>query len=65
MIYVSMILPKRVIQMSTYYGEKLERFLSEPNTNKDLAVWHHFEIIVSKDLNEENTFKTTSESIAL
>lgn len=51
--------------MSTYYGEKLERCLSEPNTNKDLAVWHHFEIIVSKDLNEENTFKTTSESIAL
>lgn len=45
--------------------ERLEHCLSEPNTNTDLAVWHLFEIIVSKDLNEENTLKTTLESIAL
>lgn len=51
--------------MSTNDGEKLEHYPSEPNSNKDWAVWHHFEIIVSKDPNEENTLKTTLESIAL
>lgn len=51
--------------MFTNNGDKLEHYLSEPNTNKDLAVWRHFEIIVSKNLNEENTLKTTLESIAL
>lgn len=51
--------------MSSNNGEKLDHYLSEPTTNKDLAVWHHLEIIVSKGLNKENTLKTTLESIAL
>lgn len=51
--------------MSKNNGEKLEHYLCESNTNKDLAAWHHFEIIVSKDLNAENTLKTTLKSIAL
>ena len=44
--------------MSTNHGEKVEmHYLPEPDTNKDLAGWCHFEIIVSKDLNVENTLK--------
>lgn len=32
-------------------------YLPGPGTSEDLAAWCHFEIIVSKDLNVENTLK--------
>lgn len=49
---------KSVIWLSTNHGEKLQmHYCREPGTNKDLAVWCCFEIIVSKDPNVENTLK--------
>lgn len=44
--------------MSTDHEERLEmHYLPEPDKKKHLAVWCHFEIIVSKELNVENTLK--------
>lgn len=44
--------------MFTKHGEKLEmHYLPEPEQNKDLAAWCHFDIIISKDLNVANTLK--------
>lgn len=43
--------------MSTNHKRLETRYLPEHDTNKISAVWCHFEIIVSKDLNVENTVK--------